>query len=350
MTSKIAAVRCRPFAHPRLQQLLVEVESDDGLVGTGEAWWGIATGEQTDAAFRPIQAAIEGLFAPRCIGRDAGAIEGLWFDLADWSARYGDGGIAMMALSGIDLALWDLLGRRLGVPVTQLLGGVAHARIPAYASLPPLRSLESVVRECRSAQAAGFKAFKLHEIDPAIVRGTRAALGAHAVLMVDVNGHFDHAGAVAFGRAISDCNVLWYEEPVRPVQNHDAIARVAAALAIDLASGENDYSLADFSSLLQRNAVRWLQPEITKVGGLTQARKIAALAELHNVALAPHNFRVGPSLYASIHWGFSSPATRWLELPWFSDGRKFPCGATLPPLIDGHVLPPQGPGLGWSVS
>lgn len=343
---KITSVRCRPFAHPRLQQLLVEVTSDDGLTGTGEAWWGIATGETSDAPFRPIQAAIESLFAPRCIGRDAGAIEGLWFDLADWSARYGDGGIAMMALSGIDLALWDLLGNRLGVPVLQLLGGCAHERLPAYASLPPLRSLEAVVHECRSAQAAGFRAFKLHEIDPAIVRGTREALGADAILMIDVNGHFDHAGAVAFGRAVEGCGLLWYEEPVRPMQNHDAIARVAAAVPIGLAAGENEYSLADFESLLRRNAIRWLQPEITKFGGLTPARKVSALAELHNVALAPHNFRIGPSLYASIHWGFSSPATRWLELPWFSDGRMFPCGARLPQVIDGHVLPPAGPGLG----
>jgi D-galactarolactone cycloisomerase len=343
---KITAIRCRPFAHPRLQQLLVEVESDDGLVGTGEAWWGIATGEKSDSAFRPIQAAIEALFAPRCIGRDAGAIEALWFDLSDWSARYGDGGIATMALSGIDLALWDLLGKRLGVPVVQLLGGLAHQRLPVYASLPPLRSLDAVVRECRSAQAAGFSAFKLHEVDPGIVRGTREALGAGATLMVDVNGHFDHAGAVAFGRAIADSDILWYEEPVRPMQNHDAIARVAAAVSIDLAGGENEYSLADFSSLLQRNAVRYLQPEITKFGGLTPARKIAALAELHNVALAPHNFRIGPSLYASMHWGFASPATCWLELPWFSDGRAFPCGAILPPVTDGYVLPPTAPGFG----
>lgn len=342
---KISSIRCRAY-HTRLQQLLVEVETDDGLVGVGEAWWGIAGGDNPGSTFLPIQAAVEHLLAPRCIGRDANAIEGLWFDLADWSARYGDGGIVLMALSGIDLALWDLLGKRLNAPVLQLIGGAAHERIRAYASLPPLRTLDAVVHECRRAQSAGFNAFKLHEIDAEIVNRTRDALGADAVLMVDVNGHFDTVDAIAFGHSIAGSNILWYEEPVRPMQNHDAIARVAQAVPIDLAAGENEYSLADFSSLLQSEAIRFLQPEITKCGGLTQARKISALSELHNIALSPHNFRIGPSLYASIHWGFSSPATRWLEMPWLPEGSSFPCGAILPPIADGYVLAPEGPGFG----
>jgi L-alanine-DL-glutamate epimerase-like enolase superfamily enzyme len=351
MTS-ISAVRCRPLSRGRMKQLLVDIEARDGDIGTGEAWWGIAStthAEADDAPFRPIQAAIEALLAPRCLGEDADNIEALWFKLADWAARYGDGGIIMMALAGIDLALWDLKARRLGVGVVQLLGGAAHVRLPAYASLPPLRSTEAVVRECRRAQAAGFNAFKLHEVEVAIIRETRQALGAEPLLMVDVNGHFDAIEAIAFGHEIADCGITWYEEPVRPMRNHDAISRVAAAQPLPLAAGENEYSLDDFSRLLSRNAVRWLQPEITKIGGLTPARKIAALAELHNVALAPHNFRNGPALYSSIHWGFSSPATRWLELPWLPEGTAFPCGAKLPQVKDGTIALPEGPGFGLNI-
>jgi L-alanine-DL-glutamate epimerase-like enolase superfamily enzyme len=348
----ITTVRCRPLSQGRMKQLLVDVETSAGHAGTGECWWGIASaehGEPPDAAFRPMQAAVEALFAPRCIGADADDIEALWFRLADWAARYGDGGIIMMALAGIDLALWDLKAKRLGVPAVQLLGGRAHERLPVYASLPPLRSTEAVVRACRRAQAAGFNAFKLHEIEVAIVRETRVTLGNDAVLMVDVNGHFDTEEAIAFGRAIADCGIFWYEEPVRPMRNHDAIARVAAAQPLPLAAGENEYSLDDFHRLLSRNIVRWLQPEITKIGGLTPARKVAALAELHNVALAPHNFRNGPALYSSIHWGFSSPATRWLELPWLPDGVDFPCGAVLPAVEDGMIGLPDGTGFGLRV-
>lgn len=348
----ISAVRCRPLSNGRMKQLLVDVETSDGHAGTGESWWGIAapdSGEADDAATRPMQATIEALLAPRCIGADAGDIEALWVRLADWAARYGDGGIIMMALAGIDMALWDLKAKRVGVPVVQLLGGRAHDRLPVYASLPPLRSTEAVVRECRRATAAGFTAFKLHEIDVGIVRGTRAALGADAVIMVDVNGHFDAIEAIAFGRAIADCGIYWYEEPVRPMRSHAAIKRVADAQPIPLAAGENEYSLEDFDRLLSCNAISWLQPEITKIGGLTPARKIGALAELHNVALAPHNFRNGPALYSSIHWGFSSPATRWLELPWLPEGVAFPCGARLPDVMDGSIALPAGSGFGLNV-
>lgn len=348
----ISAVRCRPLVKGRLKQLLVDVESSDGRSGTGEAWWGIATpdsGETDDAAIRPIEAAIEALLAPRCLGTDADNIEALWLTLADWSARYGDGGIITMALSGIDLALWDLKAKRLGVPAVQLIGGKSHDRLPAYASLPPLRSAEAVVHECRRAGDAGFRAFKLHEVNPAIIRATREALGPDAILMIDVNGHFDVVEAIAFAHAIADCGIYWYEEPVRPMRNHDAIAQVAAAQPLPLAAGENEYSLDDFSRLLSRKMIRWLQPEITKIGGLTPARKVAALAELHNVALAPHNFRNGPALYASIHWGFASPTTRWLELPWLPEGAAFPCGAPLPKVTGGTVALPEGPGFGLSV-
>src|SRR5262249_22622586 len=166
--SKIAAIRCRPFPHRRLPQLLVEVETDDGQRGLGEAWWGIPSPDLNiaeDAGFAPIQVAIDKLLAPRCIGQSAADIEGLWFSLSDWAARYGDGGIIPRALSGIALALGDLQGKRLGVPVVQLIGGQAHQRVPAYASLPPFRSSDTVIHECRRALAAGFSAIKLHEVE-----------------------------------------------------------------------------------------------------------------------------------------------------------------------------------------
>ncbi|MGD9932822.1 MAG: mandelate racemase/muconate lactonizing enzyme family protein [Dehalococcoidia bacterium] len=344
----ITGVRCRPFPHSGRQQLLVDVETDDGLTGTGEAWWGIASGPAGDpsASFAPMVASIESLLAPRVLGRDATAIERNWQEVADWAYRYGDGGIITSALAGIDIALWDLAGKRLGVPVAELLGGSCHDILPAYASLPPLRDAALLRQACESARAYGFRAFKLHEIDIQLVREARRYIGPDATLMVDVNGHFDAVEAVAFGRAMADLDVLWYEEPVRPMRHHGLIARVAQQQPIPLAGGENEYTLDEFQRLLATGAMHWLQPEVTKIGGLTPARKVAALAETAGVALAPHNFRIGPSLYASIHWGFASPGTQWLELPWIAGGTPFPCGAALPPVADGHVTLPPGVGLG----
>ena len=361
--SRIEAIRTRGLDQPQRQQLLVDVITEDGVVGTGEAWWGLSSAGQvvsdqaatqgfnhvTHAPYATIQSAIEGILAPRCIGRHAGDIEGLWSDMSDFAARYGDGGIITMALSGIDLALWDGLGKRLGVPVNQLIGGRAHERRPAYASLPPLKTHTAIERECKRAVNAGFRAIKLHEVSEQAVVWARTAIGPDISLMVDCNGHFDVTGSLRFAHKIAPYDVLWLEEPVRPMRDIVALARVAVASPVLLAAGENEYSLADYQRLLASGAIKWVQPEIAKIGGLTAARRISVLAELHNVELAPHNFRIGPSLYASIHWGLASPATRWIEMPFLPEGSSFPCGATLPPLIDGEVALPEGPGFGLNV-
>lgn len=369
--TRIEAIRTRGLDDPRLPQLLVDVVTEDGRTGTGEAWWGIArsgpaaisrmgaaaggpatgpaAGRAPHAPYATIMAAIDGVLAPRCIGRHAGDIEAIWSDLHDFASRYGDGGVITMALSGIDLALWDLLGKRLDVPVNQLLGGRAHAALPAYASLPALRSREAIERECRRALEAGYRAVKLHEVHADAVRWAREALGPDAALMVDCNGHFDPREAVEFARAIAPWNVLWLEEPVRPMRDIASLARVAAHAPVALAAGENEYALADFSRLLASGAVHWVQPEITKIGGLTAARRISALAELHNVALSPHNFRLGPSLYASMHWGFASPATRWLEVPWMPAELAWPSGTPMPRVQDGQVTLSDAPGFGLQV-
>ena len=151
----ITGVRCRPFPHPLKQQLLVDVETDDGLIGTGEAWWGIASGPNGDpsAPFAPMVAAIDSLLAPRVVGRDATAIERTWQDLADWAYRYGDGGIITSALAGIDIALWDLAGKRLGVPVAEL-ATIPSPRTPACPRCATLTcSLALAKRAVRTASA-----------------------------------------------------------------------------------------------------------------------------------------------------------------------------------------------------
>ncbi len=334
------------FADGDLINLIVRVIDSDGTEGIGEAWWGIGDPEEPSRAARPIASVIDDLLAPRAIGRNADYIEAIWHDLADWGSRYGDHGIFLMGLSGLDLALWDLKGKRLGAPVVDLLGGPAVAAIPAYASLPVLRTPELLRRETERALAAGFTAIKLHEVDPELTAFLREEFGPELLLMVDVNGHFDPIEAIAHGKRLGELDVLWFEEPVRPMRDIDAIARVGASVPCDLAGGENEYSLADFERLLQTQALSYVQPEITKIGGLTPAKRVAALVERANVALCPHNFRLGPSLYASIHWAFSSPASRWLEFPWVPEDVSFSYPVALPVLSDGKVYPLPGPGFG----
>lgn len=329
-----------------LTNLLVTIEDADGVVGEGEAWWGIRDPAVAGREARPIKSVVDDLLAPRVVAREAEEIERIWFDLWDWGYRYGDQGIFLMGLSGIDLALWDLKGKRLGRPVMSLFGGPSAASIRGYASLPPLREPALLVAETARAIDYGFGAVKLHEVDPELTGLLRAEFGDELEIMVDVNGHFDPVEAIEHGRRLSEFGIVWYEEPVRPMRDHRAIARVAAGVSCPLAGGENEYTVADFERLLGTGAITYLQPEITKIGGLTAARRVSTLAELHGVVLSPHNFRLGPALYASVQWGFTSPATKWLEIPWVRPEVGFSHGAQLPPLVDGSVLPPEGAGLG----
>ena len=329
-----------------LPHVIVRVRDDSGETGFGECWWGIPTPSEPHRGGAPIVSAVENLIKPNYLGKDSKQIQALWHQTWDHLYRYGDGGIVTMALSGVDMALWDLNARRLDASVLELLGGSAHQSIPAYASFPPLRSKERVASETRRAIEHGYTAIKLHELETSLVEAAREAGGDDLLIMVDVNGHFDIEEAIEFGRAIEKYKITWYEEPVRPMRNIELIKKVSDQLPIAIAAGENEYSLGDFERMIESNAVRFLQPEITKIGGITQALKIGHLAEQSGVPLCPHNFRGGIPLYASLHWGFSNPMTKWLELPWLPEGIEFASRIPNPKIIDGCVSPPLGPGLG----
>ena len=344
--SQIAAVHTSVLDSTPLSQTLVTVTDSDGRTGVGETWWGIPNPERPSAGALPIASVVDDLLAPRVLGREAGGIGRLLFELWDWGYRYADQGIFPMALSGLDIALWDLLGKTLGASVLQLLGGSRHDAVPAYASLPPLRNPELVVSETQRAVDAGINAVKLHEVTIDHVERLRRRFGEGLAIMVDVNGHFDPIEAIAFGRQLADLGATWFEEPAHPMRDHRAMLRVKRESGVDIAAGENEYTLEDFERLLQSEAITYLQPEVTKIGGITAAQRVATLAELHNVALSPHNFRPGPSLYASLAYGFASSATRWFEIPWVPDDRRFASNTLLPQIEDGYVLPSQGSGLG----
>jgi D-arabinonate dehydratase/D-galactarolactone cycloisomerase len=343
---KITDVRTESLVEGRMVHLLVHVESDEGLTGTGEAWWGVPAkpSQPHDAAIGATAEVVNSVLGPQIIGRDPRAIGAIWHDLAHDSYRWGDGGMVMCALSGIDLALWDLAGKRHGVPVMELLGGPALESVPAYASLPPLRTEEALRTEIGRVRDAGFGAVKLHEIEAETIRFAFEEAGDLGV-MVDVNGHYDPVEARAIGRMLGELGAVWFEEPVSPMRDVATIAELRAELNVPIAAGENEWSLIDADRLLRSRAVDYFQPEITKIGGLTAGLRQSALAELHNVAFCPHNFRNGPSLAASIHWAFSSPNAKWLELPWLPEGADFPLHHLLPTLIDGRVAPPVDPGL-----
>lgn len=348
--TRIASVVTSVLEDQLNPQLLVHVTAEDAVSGVGETWWGTyQPATPPGSPVRPIAAMIDAVLAPLCIGHeveDPSGIETLWHRLVRATAQYGPEGIVSTAISGIDLALWDLAARRHGVPVAALLGPVVHERIPAYASLTWLGDVDRVCADARRALDAGFRAVKLHEANVELILAVRDQLGPDVTMMVDASARFDEPGAFAAAQRLAAADLTWFEEPIYPQTDHAALARLRALATMPIAAGENEFSVDGFGRLLAAGSVDVVQPEIAKFGGLTPARAIGDLVAHAGLPMCPHNYSMGPSFLANVHWAFTAPATQWLEVPWLPEGQSFPCGLPMPVLVDGDVLPPTGRGLG----
>lgn len=338
--TKILNIETVPYEADRLSQLFVRISTDEGLVGVGETWYGLP--------IKPIQSAIEDTLAPLLLNEDSTRIEYLWHKMHHYAYRYGTEGLILCGLSGLDLALWDLMGKRLNSPVAHLLGGLVRDGLKAYASFPPYRDEETLVREVERAVNLGFAGIKLHEVDLSLVAAARNAAPVGYPVMLDVNGHWNALEAEENARHLEALNIFWLEEPLWPMQDHEAMARVRKRVNMRFASGENEYTLKAFDHLMRCGAIDFVQPEITKIGGLTMAKKISVLADLYNIPVCPHSFRIGPAAYASMHWAVSQHNMDWMEIPLLPEEISFPSNVKPLEPIEGHVRLPDGPGLGLS--
>ena len=329
-----------PWSDGVRKQLLVRVATDDGLVGMGEAF---ALG-----APLAVAAVIEEALAPLLIGEAPTEIERLTDRLHRATLLFARRGLGMFAISGVELALWDLAGKARGVPVHELLGGLGRARIPAYASLLRYAAPSDVAAAARRAAADGFRAGKLHQTDVASVAAARQAVGPDGALMLDVNCPWSPAEAIRVGRALAPYDLAWFEEPVWPPEDYRALAEVSAALDTPVAAGENEATAVGFRELIATRAVDIVQPSVTKVGGLGEARKICALAAAWNVTVVPHSFYFGPGLAATLHLAAATGALPWVELPYGE--LETPLLAEPFRAVDGAVAVPTGPGLGVTVN
>jgi L-alanine-DL-glutamate epimerase-like enolase superfamily enzyme len=348
---KITAVEtiavCIPYEHgggPRmiagmagagLNVLLVRVETEDGLVG-----WGEAFGHAIVPGTRRV---LDTLVAPQLIGRDATDIAGLMDEMNRKLHLFGRNGPVVYALSGVDIALWDLAGKRAGLPLYQLLGGNRCAGVRAYASLLRYSEPELVARNCAEAVRRGYRHIKLHEITEPAVRAARAAIGADVALMVDTNCPWSVAEAKSMAEAFMPHDLHWLEEPVWPPEDHAGLAEVRA-IGIPIAAGENAAGLHDFRHLFEEGALDIAQPSVTKIGGITEMRKIMALAEAFGVRLVPHCAYFGPGYLASLHLNAAMPGETVFERLYLDlEASLFP---PYTDATDGMVPVPQAPGLG----
>jgi D-galactarolactone cycloisomerase len=315
-----------------INTLLVRVETETGLVGWGEAF-GFNLVDATKAA-------IDTVITPLCIGQDVGTIVAV---LERRLHNYGRNGPTSFGIAGIDIALWDIAGKAAGQPLHRLLGDGGRSQVPAYASLLRYGDAATVTRNVAETVARGYRAIKLHEIDPAIIRAARAATPPGMPLMVDVNCPWTPAEAIDIARAVVDCDLTWIEEPVWPPEDFPGMAQVRAARAVPIAAGENTTTIPDFAAMLAAGAVDYVQPSVTKMG-LTNLQAVAQLARQHGVAVAPHSPYFGPGLLATIHFAAAAQAIVAVERYGCDLGADLFGGAATP--VDGLFTVPTAPGLG----
>lgn len=309
---KIVAVRPHLLDHPldtafesasarftRRQHVLVEVCCDDGTVG-----WGECLGPAR------LNAAVVGTYAARLIGRNPLDTEILWQELYNLLRDQGQRGLAVTALSGIDIALWDIKGKHFGVPVSVLLGGRVRERVRAYATGGFRRDgvdrVTDTATACAGYAAEGFPAVKIKigfglDEDLAVIDAVRAAIGPRTRLMIDANHGYDVREAIDLGRQAVGYGIDWFEEPVIPEQL-DGYQAVRDGQLIPVAGGETWHGRFGFREPLQRRCIDIAQPDICGVGGFTELRRVADMAALHGVRLVPHVWGTAVQIAASLQF------------------------------------------------
>jgi L-alanine-DL-glutamate epimerase-like enolase superfamily enzyme len=323
-------------ARTAIDMLLVRVDTDGGLTG-----WGEAFGHRI---FPATRAAIDTLLGPMCVGRDATAVLAVNDDLQRVLHGVGRNGPTIYALSGLDIALWDLAGKAAGLPLYRLLGGSPRADLPAYASLLRYGTAPAVAHYTAQALERGYRYIKLHEITAPEVKAARDVAGAGIPIMVDTNCPWTVEEAIDMARRLAPLGVHWLEEPVWPPENLAGLAEVRARGGLPTAAGENYGTAWEFRRAFEAGALSYAQPSVTKIGGVTEMRRIMALASTFGVPVVPHSAYFGPGLLASIHC-IAALAPDSLVERFYCDFAANPLGDAIHP-AGGRIAVPQGPGLG----
>ncbi len=303
LQSKVA----RPFTSSRgwvyatRTAMLVEIITDDGIIGWGECYGPAAV----------CRSIVETLLAPRLIGRDPFDVEVIWEELYNRVKDYGLTGMTISGISGVDIALWDIIGQACGKPIHKLIGGAFRTEVQAYATGGYFYEMECVVedavREAAGHVADGFRAIKIKiglgdiERDVARVAAVREAIGPDVRLMVDANHCFSVPVAIRLGRRLEALNVEWFEEPISP-EDIDGYVEVTRALDMAVAGGENEFARYAFRNIVSRKAMDIVQPDVCAAGGITECKKIAALASAHGVECVPHAWGSAIGLAATLHF------------------------------------------------
>jgi len=335
--------------------LLVRVHTDEGILGYGEC---------SPMDNRLVAAHIEHTLAGLVIGRDPFDIEALVERMFISTYKMAGQGMAM-AVSGIEIALWDIMGNACGQPIYKLLGGAYRKQIPMYASSMSreIGPADEAKRLAGLVEKHGFKAVKVKVGDTfgfdrdaapgrsvALIKEVRAALGDSVEIMMDGNSGFTAPRAIELARAVEKYRIFHFEEPC-PYWDLDSTAKVAKAIDMPVAGGEQDWELMRFKEMLQKEAVDIVQPDVIKAGGFLRCRKITAVAEAFGCVCTPHQTQPFGTV-ANLHLAASTPNIRYFQEYNIEPHRLWDRLFVEPVLEvkDGYLTVPEGPGLGVEIN
>jgi len=332
--------------------LIVKVHTDAGITGIGEV----------DSAPLAAKHVIEGPYSHTIatglkhllIGEDPFQTEYLWHKMYQGNIYAGRRGIGIHAISGIDLALWDIKGKTLGLPVWKLLGGGFHRRIRCYASSLFGRTPAETGTIARRLRDQGFTAVKFgwapmgqdEKTDVDLVRQARKGFGEDGDVMIDAGLVWDAKTAIQRARAFSEFKIFWLEEPLQP-DNYEGYRKLSEATEVRIAAGEEESNRHAFVELMDKGKIDVVQVDLTRCGGFTEAMKIASLAADRGLPVANHGFTTYINVMAALHWLHSVPNSLIAEFV-VQDSTMLREHITRQKLraVDGYLPIPQEPGLG----
>jgi D-galactarolactone cycloisomerase len=327
--------------------VLVRIETTDGIVG-----WGEVLGRWTPRSYASI---VSDLLAPRLIDRDPFDTEALWADMNGSLSGRG-GGMLVESIAGVDIALWDVMARSLDVPIHRLLAGVGRRSLRAYASSIMVEDVAETRAAAERFIETRFRSVKL-KVGGDLVRDlervaiVRSVIGPDIELLVDANWAYSVNDALEFGRRAAEHDVGWLEEPIPP-HDREGYVRLGMESAVPIAAGESEYTAVGIRDLIASRSLAFAQPDVARAGGITETRRIAALAHAFDVRFAPHvGFSGVVCLAATIQLAAAAPNFHVLEAmtipnPLREELSTSPIGTAGQLTATGEVPVPDGPGLG----
>ena len=361
---KITAINSHIGYGPRYPWVFITIETDEGLTGLGQAQGGIAA--------HMIHAAIPHL-GELLIGEDSSRIDYIWTRLFSELNSTGNRGFGSALISAVDIALWDIKGKRHGLPIYELIGGKFRDDLRLYSNGWFNRgpTPEGYAQAAFETIAEGHTALKMdpfwefddvsplqhgHNISPTglrkgveITRAVRNAIGPDVELLIDLHGRYDVAAAVRVGKALGEFDIGWLEEPVPP-ENHDALKLVKEQVPMPICVGERLVTRWDFRPILDRQLANYIMPDIVRCGGISEMRKIATMAEAYYIPVSPHDATGPITMAAGAQVMMSTPnfyrlEIAYSELPYYN--------AALTPALDvrnGFYHVSDAPGLGHELN